>query len=169
YRLFPVTGTILVTVGILLLANLDATSSRFDSGVCMVIIGVGLGFTMQIIVLATQNEVPWKDLGVATSAVTFSRSIGGSIGVALVGAVFANRLGGTVRELVADGQALDPTEVTALPDGTRELYIDGFVDALTSTFWLLVPLVGAAVVLALLLKEAPLRESTHTDAGTVVD
>src|SRR5690606_28166088 len=76
YRIFPIMGTALITVGIFLFSTLDDTASRTQASAYMVLVGVGMGFTMQIIVLATQNEVPARDLGVATSAVNFFRSIG---------------------------------------------------------------------------------------------
>jgi len=161
YRIFPIVGTALITLGLALLGTLDGTSTRLESGAYMVVVGVGMGFTMQIIVMATQNEVPRTDLGIATSAVNFFRSIGGSIGVALVGAIFSSRLAGTVRDVIGSGGALDPAEVQQLPPGTRARYVDGFADALTSTFWLLVPVLAVAVVLALLLRELPLRTSNH--------
>ncbi|HLT15202.1 MAG TPA: MDR family MFS transporter [Acidimicrobiales bacterium] len=161
YRIFPVIGTALITLGLGLLGTLDGSSTRLESGAYMVVVGVGMGFTMQIIVMATQNEVPRTDLGIATSAVNFFRSIGGSIGVALVGAIFSSRLAGTVREVIGSGGALDPGEVQQLPPGTRARYVEGFADALTSTFWLLVPVLAVAVGLALLLRERPLRTSNH--------
>ncbi len=169
YRIFPVVGTAITTLGIVLLGMLDSSSSRLESGIDMVLVGIGLGLTMQIIVLATQNEVPRSDLGVATSAVNFFRSIGGSIGVALVGAVFANRLSSAVGDVVRDGEALDPAEVQALPAGTRSAYVDGFADALAGTFWFVVPLLGLAVILALGLRETELRDSIHVEPQLLVD
>ena len=169
YRIFPILGTSIATLGIILLGTLDGSSTRLESGSYMVLIGIGLGLTMQIVVLATQNEVPWSDLGVATSAVNFFRSIGGSIGVALVGAVFASRLSSTVSDLVASGEALDPSQVRALPPALRADYIDGFAHALAGTFWYLVPLLAVSVLLALLLREAPLRDTTHTQPQVLVE
>lgn len=169
YRVYPILGTAVMTAGIVLLGTLDGASSRFESSFYMVIVGVGLGLTMQIIVLATQNEVPWGDLGVATSAVNFFRSIGGAIGVALVGAVFASRLSAAVGDIVPGGGALDPSQVKALPPGTRTAYIDRFAEALSGTFWFVAPLLAVSVLLALALRESTLRESVHTETQLLVE
>ncbi len=130
----------------------------------MAAVGIGLGFTMQIVVLATQNEVPPADLGVATSAVNFFRSIGGSVGVALVGTIFSSRLA----HAVAGGHILDPDQVQNLPAREQAAYIDRFAEALTGSFWFVVPLVALAVVLALALRERPLREHVHTQAAAEI-
>jgi EmrB/QacA subfamily drug resistance transporter len=169
YRIFPVMGTVLITVGIMLFGTLDGSSGRLQSGAYMVVVGVGLGLTMQIIVLATQNEVPRAHLGVATSAVNFFRSIGGSLGVAIVGAVFSSRLATSVHDIIGNREPLDLTEVRALPTHTRTAYIDGFAHALGGTFWFLVPVVAVSIVLALALRETPLRTTTHTEAALLVD
>jgi EmrB/QacA subfamily drug resistance transporter len=163
YRVFPILGTSLLTVGILLICLLRSSSPWAHPGVCMVLVGLGLGFTMQIIVLATQNEVPRADLGVATSAISFFRSIGGSIGVALIGAIFTARLAGSVGDLVTGGEAIDPAELAALEPATRQGYVEGFAEALSGTFWFVVPLVALAVILAIGLTEAKLRESNHDE------
>jgi EmrB/QacA subfamily drug resistance transporter len=147
YRIFPIAGTAILTAGIFLLSRLDGDSSRFQSGLFMLISGIGVGLTAQIIVLATQNEVPAKDLGIATSAVNFFRAIGGCVGVALVGALFTRRLTHSVG-------ALRPTDSG---------YLDAFAQALSGTFLYLVPLCAVAVVLALLLRETPLRQNVHAE------
>lgn len=129
----------------------------------MGVVGVGLGFVAQIIVLATQNEVPPQHPGVATSAVNFFPSIGGSIGVAIVGAIFTSRLATFVQDVIGRSEPLDPAAVQTLPPGTRQAYVDGFADALTGTLALVTPVVVVGVGLALALREKPLRTSTHTE------
>ena len=168
YRVFPILGTAITTVSLGLLGTLDASSTRIESGIYMVLVGIGVGLTLQIVVLATQNEVPASDLGVATSTINFFRSIGGSLGVALVGALFTSRLSARVGDLVDGGAALDPSELGTLPEHVRASYIDGFADALSGTFWFVAPVVAVGVVLSLALREKPLRGSTHTDAETKV-
>jgi EmrB/QacA subfamily drug resistance transporter len=155
YRRYPIAGTIITSVGMLLLATLDASSSRTESGVYMVVCGIGLGLTMQLIVLASQNAVPVADLGVATSAVNFFRSIGGSVGVALFGALFNSRL----HDALSGAEALRPEQVQALPDAARAVYVADFADALTATFAFSVPLLLVAVALAVAQRELPLRTS----------
>lgn len=159
YRIFPILGTALIGLGLFLMGTMDATTTRVESGVYMVIVGVGLGLTMQIIVLATQNEVPWSELGVATSAVNFFRSIGGSIGVALVGALFAHRLDLSLVDIGLSGT--DPSVVASLEPTQQAAYVERFADALAGTFWYVAPVLVVGVVLALAMRENPLREKTH--------
>jgi EmrB/QacA subfamily drug resistance transporter len=155
YRLFPVVGTALATLGMFLLSTLDTGSSRGESGLYMVMLGVGLGFTMQVMVLATQNETPADDVGVATATVTFFRTVGGSIGVALLGALFTTRLthllGG------AAPRSMTPEQIAHLPADQRAHVAAAFADAITGVFAYGVPLLVVAFLLALLLREVPLR------------
>ena len=166
YRTFPILGTIIMTAGIVLLSQLDAASSQFESGFFMLLTGVGVGFTMQVIVLAAQNEVPAPDLGVATSAVNFFRAIGGSVGVALIGALFTSRLATAVAGIVPDQTALNPNQVQTLPPDVRANYVSGFAHALAGTFLFIVPLMVVSVLLALALREQPLRHHVHAEAFT---
>ena len=157
YRRFPIAGTIIASFGMLLLSTLDASSSQLQSAAFMLVCGIGLGLTMQLIVLATQNAVPMADLGVATSSVNFFRAIGGSIGVALLGALFNSRLS----DALGGAAALRPEAVQQLPASARGAYVTKFADALTGSFAYAVPLVAAAVVLAVSLRELPLRSGTE--------
>jgi MFS family permease len=158
YRLFPIVGCAITAVGMFLLSTLGPDSSRWESGAYMVVCGIGLGFVMQLIVLATQNAVPLADLGVATASVNFFRSIGGSLGVALFGALFNSRLAARLGEGV---EALQPDEVQALPAAAKASYISDFADSLTGTFLYAVPLLILAVVLAVAMREIPLRSSNQ--------
>ena len=92
YRVFPIAGMAVATLGMYLLSTLGVDSTRFESGAYMAILGIGIGMVMQILVLAVQNEAPIEDLGVATSTVGFFRAVGGSVGVAAFGALFTSRL-----------------------------------------------------------------------------
>jgi predicted MFS family arabinose efflux permease len=163
YRRFPIAGTTIATIGMVLLATLDDSSSMLESGLYMVVCGVGIGLVMQIVVLATQNAVPLADLGVATSSVNFFRSIGGSLGVALFGALFNARLAASI-----GGEALRPEAVRGLPPGERAAYVERFADALTGTFAYAVPLLALGIVLALALREIPLRTG-HAPQPVTVD
>lgn len=154
YRIFPIMGTAVAAVGLFLLSTLDTGSSRWESGSYMVLLGVGLGFTMQVMVLATQNVTPAKDLGVATATITFFRTVGGSIGVALFGALFASRLGDL---LGGAAQGLTPAQIAALPAGERAQVASGFADAITGVFAYGVPMLVVGFLLTLLLREIPLR------------
>jgi hypothetical protein len=127
----------------------------------MVLLGAGLGFTMQTLVLATQNDVVMADLGVATASVSFFRSLGGSIGVALFGAVFnaslSGRLGTTVE--VGEGSSLSPSDLLDLPPAERATTITAFADALTDVFLYATPLLLIAFFITLRMRETPLRRT----------
>jgi predicted MFS family arabinose efflux permease len=114
YRILPIAGTAVATVGMFLLSTMNPTTSTVTSGLYMAVLGIGLGLTMQVLVLATQNSVRVTDLGVATSTVNFFRSVGGSIGVAVFGALFNSRL---VSELAGSGVAIpDPVTPAAIAE-----------------------------------------------------
>jgi Na+/melibiose symporter-like transporter len=155
YRIFPIIGTALATVGMALLSTLDTGSGRWESGLYMAVLGLGIGFALQVIVLATQNETPTEYLGVATSMVTFFRTVGGSIGVALFGALFANRL----TALLGDGAArgLTPEQIDELPSAERAEMAGAVAEAITGVFAYVVPLLIGTFLLARLLREIPLR------------
>src|SRR4030095_3433720 len=92
YRPFPIAGTALMAFALFLLSGIGVSQPIWQTAGYMVILGFGLGMTMQVLVLAAQNAVPYELLGVATSGSTLSRQVGGSIGVSIFGAIFANRL-----------------------------------------------------------------------------
>ena len=158
WRPFPIAGTGIATIGMYLLSTLDTHSSRFQSGLDMAVVGVGIGMVMQVLVLATQNEAPVEDLGSATSTVSFARAVGGSVGVALFGALFGSRL----TELLGKAADLDvtPEMIRKLPHGQRILTAEAFSDAITRVFLFAVPLLLLAFVLTWFLKETPLRTAS---------
>ena len=92
YKIFPVVGTAVMTLGLYLLSLLTVSSSTLLSSLSMLVLGAGIGASMQVLVIAVQNSVQYADLGTATAGATFFRSIGGSFGVAVFGAIFANLL-----------------------------------------------------------------------------
>src|SRR5690606_5654359 len=103
YRAFPILGMAVASAGMYLLSTLGTGSSRWESALYMVVLGAGIGMVMQILVLAVQNEAPVRDIGVATSTITFFRAVGGSVGVALFGAVFSARVTGLLGGGAATG------------------------------------------------------------------
>jgi hypothetical protein len=129
----------------------------------MAILGVGIGFTMQIMVLATQNEAPSADLGVATSTVTFFRSVGGSLGVALFGALFSSRLTDLLGDAAPTG--LTPEEIAHLPAGEAAGMATAFADAITGVFRIAVPFLLVGWAITWLLKEVPLRTASGRQAA----
>ncbi|HEY8523613.1 MAG TPA: MDR family MFS transporter [Acidimicrobiales bacterium] len=161
YRRFPIVGTALATLGMFLLSTLDTDSARWESSAYMAVLGIGLGFTMQVIILATQNETPAEYLGVATSTVTFFRTVGGSVGVAIFGALFSSRL----TDLVGDaaGAGLTPEQITHLPEAERAQMAGAVAEAITGVFLYGVPVMALAFFVVRLLREVPLR----TESGDV--
>ena len=161
YRMFPIVGMAIASIGMYLLSTLGTDSPRWESALYMAILGVGIGFTMQIIVLATQNEAPLADLGVATSTVTFFRAVGGSLGVALFGALFSSRLTDLLGGTAPTG--LTPEEIAHLPAEARTGMAFAFGDAITGVFRMAVPLLLAGFVISWFLREVPLRNHTARD------
>lgn len=167
YKAFPVVGTVITSVALLLLSTLGQDTSRLVSSAYMVLLGVGLGMVMQVLVLAVQNDVPAGDLGVATASVSFFRSLGGSIGTAMFGSLMATRL---ARELAARvpagadiGEAAQgtPSAVLALPPVLQDAVVTSYAEAISMVFLFAAPLALVGVVLAALLPEKPLRETAH--------
>jgi EmrB/QacA subfamily drug resistance transporter len=160
YRQFPIIGMAVMSVGMFLLSTLDTASSRLESGSYMVVLGVGIGMVMQILVIAVQNEAPVKDLGVATSTVTFFRAVGGSVGVALFGALFSSRLEGLLPGGAPSG--LTPEAIGQLPASERTAMAGAFAESITMVFSYAVPLLVAGFALTWLLRNTPLRGTSGT-------
>jgi EmrB/QacA subfamily drug resistance transporter len=168
YKAFPIAGTAVTTIGLFLLSTLEVDTDPWLASVYMLVVGVGLGLVMQVLVLVVQNDAPAGDVGVATATATFFRSMGGSLGVALFGAVFASRLAGELASLPANvaarfsgGINIRPDQVAALTPAVRHDFLLAFVDALQPVFLVGAALTAVAFVLACLLKEIPLRTATH--------
>ncbi len=168
YRIFPIVGSLLTAYGIWLLSHVGLTTNQWIISVWMFITGLGIGCSLQVVTLAAQNAVHPKDIGTATSTVTFSRSIGSTIGTALLGALLISRFtshlqtvipGGISGFSVRKGLSLEqihlfsPTQVTAILQAFTASFQDVF-------FWSL-PFVALAFVVALFLKEEPLRSHAH--------
>ena len=160
YRMFPIIGMAVTTVGMYLLSTLDTQSTRLESGAYMVLLGAGIGMVMQILILAVQNEAPVEDLGVATSTVTFFRAVGGSVGVALFGALFSSRLGDLLGDAAPTG--LTPEAIGQLPTAARAQMASAFSDSITMVFGYAVPLLVVGFLLTWLLRESPLRTASGT-------
>jgi hypothetical protein len=139
------------------------------AGAYMLLLGLGIGFMIQIVVLAAQNSVARRDLGVATSSINFFRSIGGSIGTAVVGSLFAARLASELTGVPGadelDVATITPESVTALPTELGEHLVDAVSNAFTHSLLYLVPFLAAGFVLALALRELPLQGSEPAPPG----
>jgi EmrB/QacA subfamily drug resistance transporter len=167
YKPFPIVGTALMTLAIYLLSGLAVDTPTWESAIYMVILGLGLGMTMQVLVLATQNAVPYELLGVATSGSTLARQVGGSIGVSVFGAIFANQLASHLAsDLPAGAQVpstVSPEQVANLPPGVHSAYVQAFVDSLQPVFLAAAAVSFVGFLLTWLLREIPLRKSVAAE------
>jgi EmrB/QacA subfamily drug resistance transporter len=167
YRVFPIAGTAVTAAGMLLLARLDVDTPLWTASAYTLVVGLGLGMTMQVLVLAVQNAVDYRFLGVATSGAVLFRQIGGSIGVSLFGAIFANRLHAQLAGELPPGAEVppsgDPTAVAALPPALHEAYVTAFADALQTVFLVAAVISFLAFVFTWFLQELPLRETAKAE------
>ncbi|GAA2713470.1 MDR family MFS transporter [Micromonospora olivasterospora] len=166
YRIFPIVGGVGMTVGMGLLTLLDLHTSKVELALYMVVLGAGMGFLMQTSMLIAQNSVEQKDLGAASGAATFFRSIGGSFGISLFGAIFANRLAGSPAGAAfsgggGEGGRMDLEKLKELPAQTRELVLGGLSDAISNVFVWAVLFTVAVPVLAWFIREVPLRTANE--------
>ncbi|WP_407077932.1 MFS transporter [Streptomyces sp. NPDC126499] len=171
YKVYPVLGGAVSTLGMWLLSRMDTDTPRLTHSLWQAVLGVGIGLVMPVLVLAVQNSVRPADLGTATSAHNYFRQIGGSVGAAVFGTLFAARLDDALAErLPRDGAAalppadsITPQTVHALPPALRDAFVHAYADAMPRIFLYLVPVLVLGLVLAFFLKEKPLV-SHHTPA-----
>ncbi|MFE3825443.1 MFS transporter [Streptomyces sp. NPDC059092] len=162
YKIYPVLGSALAAVGMWLLSRLEADTSRFACGVAQAVLGLGVGLVMPVLVLAVQNSVRPADLGTATSANNYFRQIGGSVGAAVFGTLFAGRLAEALADRVPAGaglpspESITPQMVHALPPALRDGYVQAYADAMPRIFLYLVPVLALGLLTAFCLKEKPL-------------
>jgi len=181
YKLFPVLGLIIVAVGLGLFSLLGVDTPLPVAGLYMFVLGSGLGMVMQVLILAVQNAVQHRDLGTATSAATFFRSMGGALGVAVFGAVLSNRLSTYIPNRLADagvdtpagggtGDLLGtPDAIAALPASVRDAVLGGFADSLSDIYTLAIPIALAGFLIVLFLPELPLRTSVREAEPVITD
>ena len=173
YKLFPVAGTAVMTVGLLLLSRLDLTTSSAAADAYLLVLGLGLGMVMQVLVLAVQNAVDYAVLGAATSGVTLARGIGGSFGAAIFGTIFSSRLraglhdaiSGPLGAQVAGGARLTGSQLARLPAAARLAYESAYVHALRPVFLVAAGVGAVGFLLSLRLRERPLRATASTSQG----
>ncbi|WP_289735497.1 MFS transporter [Streptomyces macrolidinus] len=162
YRVYPVLGSAVSAVGMWLLSRLDVDTSRLAYSIWMAVLGTGIGMVMPVLILAVQNSARPADLGAATSANNYFRQIGGSVGAAVFGTLFANRLSDALRDRLPSGaelpdaQSITPQLVHALPPALRRAYVDAYADAMPRIFLYLVPVLVLGLLIAFFLKEKPL-------------
>ncbi|MFC9144504.1 MFS transporter [Streptomyces bacillaris] len=162
YRIYPIVGGAVSVVGMWLLSGLEAGTSRLEYSLWQAVLGTGIGLVMSVLVLAVQNSVRPADLGTATSANNYFRQIGGSVGAAVFGTLFAGRLSDSLGVRLPTGVELPPPEsitpqlVHAMEPALRDAYIQAYVDAMPRIFLYLVPVLVLGLILAFFLKEKPL-------------
>jgi len=174
-------ATALISVGLFLLSRVGVSTSYVLLSVAMLVLGLGLGLVMPVLVLAVQNAVPRPEMGVATSSSIFFRSIGGSFGVAIFGAIFANRLAYWLPQELPASAHLSTAQagallhsklstIAALPPAVHQGLIDAFSNSLHTVFLLAVPVGVLAFGVSLFLREVPLRGSgSESLAAAVVE
>ena len=175
YKRFPIIGTVVMTIGIFLMSTLTATTPFWQLSIYSILVGAGLGLSMQTIVIALQNSVDYKDMGVATSSNTFFRSLGSVFGTALFGAILTNRLGHYLIVGRDELAAANPTAalsfnesdiekikqntsvIAQLPPEAQTTALDAFVNSFQVVFLMAAPITALGFLLALFLRETPLR------------
>jgi EmrB/QacA subfamily drug resistance transporter len=163
YKALPIIGGGVMTVGMYLLTRLGVHTSLVTAGLYFAVLGLGMGFLMQITTLVAQNSVAPRDIGVASSSRTFFQQIGGSIGVAGFGAIFAHRLTAVMSarlpavHLNSGGGQLNPVVVAHLPALVQHVVFAAIAQAIQTVFFFAAPAAAAVFILAWFIKEVPLR------------
>ncbi|TFB75437.1 DHA2 family efflux MFS transporter permease subunit [Cryobacterium glaciale] len=170
YKWMPITGTVIVGVALVLLSTMTPTLAIWVLCSYLAVMGVGLGLSMQILILIVQNSFPNSEVGTATASNNYFRQIGASIGSAVVGSLFAARLTELLTERMPAGAAgagaansFTPAMVRELPEAARQIIVSGYNDALTPVFLYMVPLVIVAVILLCFVTEKPLATTIERD------
>ncbi|KUI43654.1 MFS transporter [Mycobacterium sp. IS-1590] len=170
YRIFPIAGTATMAVAFLLLSAMDAATPTWQQSLYLFILGTGIGLCMQVLVLVVQNTSSFSDLGVATSGVTFFRTIGSSFGAAIFGSLFANFLASRIGPALAASGA--PPRAAESPQALHMLspqmaapIVDAYADSLGRVFLCAVPVAVVGFVVSLFLKEVQLREVETVSAS----
>ncbi len=177
YRAFPIIGTGLMTVGLLLLSRIGADTSSSITALYMFVLGVGLGCVMQVLVLIVQNAVPYSELGVATSGATFFRSIGGSFGTAIFGAIFSNVLVGNLARHLHSAKppsgfttsGVTPALLHTLSPALQQGLAAAYAESIQTVFIIAAPIGFIAFLASWLIPRLELRRGVRTPQGNATD
>ncbi|MFD9890366.1 MDR family MFS transporter [Amycolatopsis sp. NPDC059027] len=178
YKIFPILGGVGLTAGLYLLSRLTPESGFWEMSAYFAVLGLGIGLSMQVLVIVVQNTAEYRDLGVATSGVTFLRSMGSSFGAAIFGTIYANQLAPNMAKASAEHplppginpQAVQvPIALHKLPEPVAAPYIQAYSDSIHSVFLYAAPVGLVALVLAFFLKEVPLRDTARAGAQDIGD
>jgi EmrB/QacA subfamily drug resistance transporter len=171
YRWFPIIGTAITAFGLWLFTHVSVHTNQWVLSAWMLVIGVGIGLFMQVMTLSVQNSVDRRDMGVATSVVTFFRSMGSSFGTAIFGAILTARLGVYLAQSLPKGSHITAGNLQAgkaqlahMQPNVVQAILESFVRAFHDVFLWAIPFVVAAFIVAWFLRETPLRTSTREEA-----
>ncbi len=177
YKRYPIMGTAIMTAGVLLMTRLQIDTPYWQISIYAIMVGAGLGLSMQTIVIALQNAVDFKDMGVATSSNTFFRSLGSVFGTAIFGSILTNRVAYYLTANFADLAAKNPSAVdgfdasklkgitnstavlNTMPPVIKHTALEAFVSSFHIVFYAAAPVTAIGFLLALMLRETPLRTS----------
>ena len=177
YKIFPILGTIAMSIGLLLMTQLEVDTPYWQLSIYSIILGAGLGASMQTIVIALQNAVDFKDLGIATSSNTFFRSLGGAFGTAIFGTILSQQIGKKLESGFKELALTNPEAITklnpsvvdtlqnntevisTLPVEAQNTVLDAFMNSFQVVFWVAVPVMVIGFFFALFLREKPLQDS----------
>ncbi|MGW4751003.1 MDR family MFS transporter [Streptomyces chartreusis] len=182
YRIFPIVGSLVMGVGLFLMSMMGPSTGAWLESLYMFVLGTGIGLCMQVLTIAVQNTVDYADLGTATSGVTFFRTLGSSFGTAVFGTIYTNtltpNLADGVEAAAGTGSGLDPAAISraatspeglnGLPSPVAAPIVEAYADTLQTVFLWTVPVAALGFVIALFLKQVPLRDSARmasTDLG----
>ncbi|WP_193318310.1 MDR family MFS transporter [Nonomuraea phyllanthi] len=170
WKIFPVVGLLIVATGLFMLSKLHVDSSEWLIGFDVAVLGIGLGLTMQMLILAAQNGSELRDMASTTSGVSFFRSLGGAVGVAAFGAILTNRLRDEMAEMLraahialqggGDVKLGSPDAIQQLPAPIKNIVLEAFTRGLETVFMVGVPIALIGFVAAIFLKELPLRSAS---------
>ncbi len=169
YKPFPIVGGAVTALGMFLLSLLDQHSSLLQTSLAMLVLGAGIGLCMQVLTIIVQSTVDHRDLGVATSGVTFFRTMGSSFGVAVFGTVYTGQLAANLTPALAQAkvtaaQAASPAAVHALPAAQAAPVVAAYAETVQTLFRAGIPVALLALLLGLFLKQAPLRSGAQEAA-----
>jgi len=183
YKIYPIIGSALMTIGLILMSTLNVDTSFGVLSIYAILVGAGLGLSMQTIVIALQNSVDFQDMGIATSSNTFFRTLGGAFGTAIFGTIFSNRAAYYLQENIASLQSTSPQAldgfdpakldvittntsiISTLPPAVKETVLHSFAQTFHMVFLAAAPITFIGFVLAFFLKEKPLQGSTAHHAA----
>ncbi|WP_306365596.1 MDR family MFS transporter [Nocardia sp. CC227C] len=173
YKIFPILGTAVMAVGLFLMSTMDENTGFWEQSAYMMILGLGIGLTMQVLTIVVQNTVPYADLGTATSGVTFFRTIGSAFGTTVFGTLYTNQLTPNLAtaldetEVVSPQVASNPEALWRLPFTEIAPIVHAYAEAIGHVFRWVVPVAVLGFLVAWFLKQVPLRDSVRAEASDV--